>query len=175
MANRAYLFSSENVDYLFNRNVTSYYDSRWIVPLLWFLFFNVDSLSLKTIKIDNQTWQKPVLIESKKIAVERFVHRFPFVKEYFIKKQFRNFDEIDFDEFLQTITNWIGTFLVLDIGEIVELEDIKALNKFKLALQYLDERNIEEFTKEIQHYTGLLDEAYLEREVRNYLIGFTYS
>jgi hypothetical protein len=175
MVNRAYLFSAENGNYRLNRSETGYYDSRWIIPLLWFLFFDVDSVRLKTVEIDNHTWQKLFLLENKEIAVDRFIQRLPLAKEYFNQKLFRFFDEVDFDEFVQKVTNWIGNFLVVDVDEIVQDDAIETLNKFKLALQFLEDRNIEEFSKEIQHYTGLLNEAYLETDVRNYLIGFTYS
>src|SRR5215203_305411 len=83
MANRAYLFSSENGNFRLDRDETPYYDSRWNIPLLWFLFFEETSIKMRS-NFDydepRNTWQEAILVENKDLAIERFEKMKPMIK-----------------------------------------------------------------------------------------------
>lgn len=172
MANRAYLFATEtdNIDKLESFE-SPYYDSRWVIPILWFLFFNADSVKLKTVNIGNACWQELILFETKEKALASFENRLPLIKKYFEDSLYRHF-EVDYAAFFSKVKSWSGKYLVINGWEIIQEND--ASINFRTALQSLEELEIEKFIEHLQHYTGRLDAAFEEGEITNFLIGFTY-
>src|SRR5262249_14164449 len=130
MANRAYLFSTDLSD--INRIgelEEPYYDSRWNIPILWLLFFNHQSIKIKTCWLEDYpdheefSWEELYLIENKELALARFSENLKTLAE--IWKRIEKNEQVL--TFIKKVRNWKGENLVLDPGEIVENEISKAI------------------------------------------------
>ena len=173
MANRAYLFSPEDEDYLLEMG-DEYYDSRWNIPLLWFLFFDENSLMMLSRKEDEDDVLETFLVENKDIAIERFQNTFSKLNAVL------DISEIDVEEFIENIKRWEGEQLVLDPMEIIEGEgenpESKTVKDYLSALRCLKCGEIKEFIEVVDYYAGefaKVEKNDLQR-IRNYFIGFTY-
>ena len=188
MANRAYLFSTEINDYNEIKDVEEpYYDSRWNIPLLWFLFFTEESIKVKNCYLDEdvekveESWEQVVLVEKKAVAIERFLLNLKCLTE--IWKEIESDKEVV--DFIERIDHWKGINLVLEPYEIVE-DHPKAVQDFKVALKFLSDGKLNEFLETISDYAGkpksqsLIEKffsKFTKEEVKdslNYFIGYTY-
>ncbi|HQU85227.1 MAG TPA: hypothetical protein PKY59_18955 [Pyrinomonadaceae bacterium] len=163
MANRAYLFLSKVSDNHIIKNLKEpYYDSRWNIPLLWFLFFDRNSLKLKTVyfeedkeQIEN-SWHEIALIEKKDSAIENFSKNIQLLNE--VWKQVDKDEEII--RFIENIKRWHGEYLVLDTTEIVEDHE-QAFKDFSNSFDYLESKKSVEFVKSLNNYSGNFQEPNL--------------
>ena len=173
MANRAYLFSPEDEDYLLEMG-DEFYDSRWNIPLLWFLFFDENSLMLLSREEDEDDVLETFLIEKKDVAIERFQDAILKVKTVL------NISEIDIEEIIKNLKRWEGDQLVLDPMEIIQGEgenpESETIKDFSSALKFLSKGEIKKYIEIFGKYAGNLDEIDKQnpQEIQNYLIGFTY-
>jgi hypothetical protein len=179
MANRAYLFSS-NVEELKNINnefPKEFYDSRWNIPLLWFLFFNMNSIKMQTFFIKDEpkeTWETAILVEDKDIAIKRFEDIFS------IFNPILNFSDSEKSDFIKTISKWQGSLLVLDPWEIIQSEgeksNTKTLKDFSMALELLEIGAFQKAFNILDVYAGKLEEIIKKNNhnLTNYFIGFHY-
>lgn len=171
MANRAYLFSPEEEDYLLEMG-DEYYDSRWNIPLLWFLFFDENSLAMMSREEDDIL--ETFLIENKNIAIERFQKRIPKIKSVI------DVSKIDVEEIIENLKRWEGDQLVLDPMEIIqgdgENPESETIKDFSKALNYLSNEEINKYIEIFGKYAGNFDEIDKQnpQDIQNYFIGFTY-
>ena len=171
MANRAYLYSPEDEDYLFERG-DECYDSRWNIPLLWFPLFNENSLAM--LSRDKDGALETFLIENKDIAIERFLNSISKVKSVL------DISITNIEEFIENIKNWEGNQLVLAPWEIIqdEGEDPKSetIKDFSTSLKYLSNGEISKYIKLFEKYAGSINKVDRQdpQDIQNYLIGFTY-
>ncbi|HEX8251130.1 MAG TPA: hypothetical protein VF599_23350 [Pyrinomonadaceae bacterium] len=170
MANRAYLFATDIKDFQqIENDEEPYYDSRWNIPLLWFLFFDASSVKPKKIVFGNDAWQEVVLVENKETAIHRFLKLYPRLEEVFGKHFF------DYTEFIKNINNWERENLVLNPTEIIE-DHSKALQDFSAALEFIQSGKTENFVKILDEYAGVFSHINKadSRTLTIYFIGFTY-
>ena len=173
MANRAYLFSPEDEDYLLEMG-DEYYDSRWNIPILWFLFFDENSLSMLSREEDEFDVPETFLIENKDLAIERFQNAIPKIKSVL------DISSIDVEEIIENLKRWEGDQLVLDPMEIIqgdgENPESETIKDFSSALRYLSNGEINKYIEIFEKYAGSFDKIDKQnsQEIQNYLIGFTY-
>jgi hypothetical protein len=177
MANRAYLFATDNENYRLDRDKIPYYDSRWNIPLLWFLFFEENSIKTRTATVYDQPdkpWNETILIDRKNAAIERFVKSLPNLDRLF------SLPNIDIEKFVGGIENWQGNSLILDPCEIIQDEgekpDSKTLNEFSRALKLLANEETEKAVQILDIYAGefkVVGET--ASNFTNYFIGYTYQ
>lgn len=174
MANRAYLFSPEDEDYLLERG-EEYYDSRWNIPILWFLFFDENSLSMLSREDDKgNVFLETFLIENKEVATERFQNTIPKIKSVLDNSG------VDVEEIIENLKRWEGEHLVLDPMEIIQGEgenpESETIKDFSKALKYLSSSEVNKYIEIFEKYAGYFDKIDKQdpQEIRNYLIGFTY-
>ena len=163
MANRAYLYSSEDSEHWdFNSlEECPYYDSRHTFPLLWWFFFEEGDVFFKDISYHNSTWKEARLRADKLTGIARF--------KKFTKKWNDRFSGLiskdDIRLFLKTIKNWEGKYLFVDPAEIFEGNGKQDLNK---VVQFL--RDLTDLEKAPYSNIDTLEE---NPEVA--LIGYTYG
>lgn len=175
MANRAYLYSSDNPEewecpgrYL--RPGEPYYDSRWLIPLAWLYFFDPEDVSL----IEVEQWFEVRLRVEKKLAIERFDTRLPLLKSRIDGR----IDETMLDTFMLNVETRSGHYLYIEPNEVLggfysesdethatQIQDILALIDTPPGLD-------PDLEQAIEYYVGSLDHPIEEREVR--IIGYTY-
>lgn len=172
MANRAYLFSPEDENYLLKRG-DEYYDSRWNIPLLWFLFFDENSLIMSSRK-DEDYILETFLIENKHVAIERFQNTVSKLNAIL------EISGIDIKEYIENIKRWEGDQLVLDPMEIIqgegEITESETIRDFSNALKFLSNGEFNKYIEIFGKYAGSIDriDNQNSQEIRNYLVGFTY-
>jgi len=112
MANRSYLYLSNNSIGQDFFDVIPYRDSRHCIPLMWLYFFNINSVSKD---YDGNC----ALITSYDNAISNFNRNIKICENYFNSDYFAHFKE--------ELSKWIysnkNSYLVLDLGELLDPDD----------------------------------------------------
>jgi len=123
MANRAYLYPSDNETYLLDSDWEGMsdgpcYDSRHTIPVSWFFFFDsVDIVEVNILSVRPKSWyQEPKLRGVKEDCVARFRRCISAL----LKVVGTNFDAEDrLQRFVETVERWPGQYLLMDPVEII--------------------------------------------------------
>lgn len=168
MANRAYLFATDIADFnQIENDEEPFYDSRWNIPLLWFLFFAPESIKQKTINFRNSAAEREVILfEDKEIALDRFEKLYPFLEEFFSEQLF------DRTQFIKNIEDWDGKNLVLNPRQVINGDDLKTFQNFSEALAFIQIGETEKFVKILDGYAGGFER--IDKDLNRYFIGYTY-
>lgn len=114
MANRAYLYSSDQPD-AWERLDEDYYDSRWTIPLAWFFFYRPENIRMVEAHYGNSHWQEVKFSADKRDALVLFATREPLLMSLTEGKLSRDMVA----EFAETVKKWSGCFLLMDPREVL--------------------------------------------------------
>jgi hypothetical protein len=172
MANRAYLYSLDQLDH-WKRPDRDYYDSRWSIPLAWFFFYRPSAIYMADIRFQGSTWQDVKLVADKDAAVELFKRRQPLLRSVIGGR----LDAELVAAFAVTVGSRAGHCLVLDPAEVLggrSEDDRWHAEQFSCLLDVLQEERVrpEAVLQAASTYVGALeaDPDLLVGQV----LGYTY-
>jgi hypothetical protein len=150
--------------------VTRYADSRWNIPILWWLFFSQSSLTRKRVSYDGEYWDEPYLIEAWDIAREQFIKRQTVAEDLFPD----HFEHHIATRFLARIEEFADSYIHIDGAEIFE-DDEDDFIRITALLHALDNHGVprQQRVKLIDSYTGLSHSSLSQDKEKN-LVGYTY-
>ncbi len=164
MANRAYLFATDGTEPKWGWPLSDapdreFYDSRWSVPVAWFLFFAPGDVLLKDAAHRSDHWREVYLLGDRRLGIARFEQRRRVLSGRF------PLGEVDYESFLADISSWSGRNLAVDLREIGpegENDEMQAAC-FAKALRALDRMDGDAFFDGLKHYLGEFPSADAER------------
>jgi hypothetical protein len=177
MANRAYLFSFDEIDEIPDWRLSArakYYDSRWSIPLAWFFFFQPGDVKMLQVKRRSESWEEPKLVTVRESALKTFASR----QGALLAVADGRVTSGLLDRLANDVATWPGKLLVLDPCEIlmgVGESDDWHYAKIESILQLLSTEGVT--PDEIRSETALYwhpETKYDGQDAGNF-IGFTYS
>jgi hypothetical protein len=173
MANRAYLYFKEDLEDIGNedfRNNRFYIDSRHNIPLVWWFFFDGNSVKNYEVKIQSKQWSEVYLATEWELAVDRFRSRMPFIENL----TFGLLAPDKLERFISELALQSKKYLILNPIEIFQSNGIEDKDHTKTILSLIDIKNISEFSVSVNQYSHHLNKPYqLEPEL--HLIGHFYE
>jgi hypothetical protein len=171
MANRAYLYSSDRPDD-WKCPDEGYYDSRWTVPLAWWLLFGPGDAVWFEVECNGSRWREVKLSAPKGRALAAFAARRPLL----LSLLGGGLDEADTDRFAATVAGRTGGYLIVDPEEVLGgygLSDEAHMEAFRLALDAVAGGEPVEMLRATRRYVGELGAGSggWERQV----FGYTYA
>lgn len=169
MANRAYLYFSDQDPKGFYSQFKEYYDSRRNIPVLWWLFFAEDNVKVVKGFGDFSDIDDLVFFEEWSVALERFKQRY----RQFLECLPFEVGSVDAEAFLNDLDKKSKKTLICDPGEILE-DGIDAINEMKEIFRMIDDQETsdDERYHKINKWTCLrTDKEKIELDT----IGVTYS
>ena len=112
MANRAYLYPSDRIEFAGWRERRPYYDSRHTIPIGWFFFFHPRDVLL----VDVQDWKEVKLAAPKAPALKVFAARRPLLEPYLEGQPLQDAAAA----IVRDLERWPGKYLLMDPVEVVE-------------------------------------------------------
>lgn len=181
MANRAYLYVSDNDDSddseygasLDRSLALPYCDSRHAIPFAWFFFFMPDDVRVRA----PFALADIHLVSPKNVAVSRFERRIPLL---FSITRNRYDSDTWVHRFLVWVRKWEGRYLCLDTSEILEEGAAKHLADCVEFLRSFDQTppDPEQILKHADRVSaGLYTSSYNMSEAERFecsLVGFCY-
>lgn len=168
MANRAYLYSSDRPDD-WGRPEIDYYDSRWTIPLAWWLFFEPGNAVWQDVEFNGDHWHEIKLSAPKGRALELFAAR----RLLLLQLLGGGLGEVDVDLFVATVAARPGCHLIVNPEQVLggySLSDEAHMKAFESALAAVAAGEPAEVVRATREYVGELGES-----ARAWVFGYTYA
>jgi hypothetical protein len=173
MANRAYLYAMSGANGWWDRmEERDYFDSRWTIPICWWLLF--DAASIRVVDCHGGDWQEIRLARNRSESITSLESRAELVRDI-IKDRV---PESRFRFFVDVLQHWPDPILAMDpeevLGGSISCSDEENLANFRSILDALDDpalssHELEELTRP---YSPNVDDPE-EAEAR--VFGYTYG
>jgi hypothetical protein len=169
--NRAYLYSSDRPDD-WGRPEIGYFDSRWTIPLAWWLFFERGNAVWREVETNGNRWHEVKLSAPKCRALRLFAAR----RLLLLPLLGGGLGEADVDRFVATVAARPGDHLIVDPEEVLggySLSDEAHMRAFELALAAVAAGEPSEVVRATREYVGELGASASGWECQ--VFGYTYA